>query len=170
MVSSLVRDYIYHKDGVWQISCKSSQPIIGTASADHSACIWEIGSGRCLLQYLGHTGSVNSIKFHSSRDLVLTGSGDATAQIWQGAVNYNSVSNKKGHSSEEELDDEDDTLLEERNRVEVLRTPLCEFSGPGAHTSVVVAADWIYPNCDQIITASWDRTVRYCMIFHLSFA
>ena len=66
--------------------------------------------------------------------------------------------NKKGHSSEEELDDEDDTLLEERTRVEVLRTPLCEFSGPGAHSSVVVAADWVYPNCDQIITASWDRT------------
>lgn len=38
-----------------------------------------------------------------------------------------------------------------------MRTPLCEFTGPGGHLSVVVAADWL-PNMDQIITGSWDRT------------
>lgn len=63
---------------------------------------------------------------------------------------------RKGNSSEEELDDEDDPI-EERERVDVLRTPLCEFSGPNSHTSVVVAADWL-PGGDQIVTASWDRT------------
>ncbi|XP_055906700.1 WD repeat-containing protein 37 [Eupeodes corollae] len=154
VVSSLVRDFCGHKDGVWQIAAKSGQPIIGTASADHTACIWGIESGRCLLQYQGHAGSVNSIKFHQNRDLVLTGSGDGTAHIWQAAVNWE-VS-KKGHSSEEELDDSDEQV-EDRDRVDTLRTPLCEFSGPGGHTSVVVAADWL-PNMDQIITGSWDRT------------
>lgn len=63
---------------------------------------------------------------------------------------------RKGNSSEEELDDDDDPL-DERERVDVLRTPLCEFSGPNSHTSVVVAADWL-PGGDQIVTASWDRT------------
>lgn len=154
VVSSLVRDFCGHKDGVWQIAAKSGQPIIGTASADHTACIWGIESGRCLLQYQGHAGSVNSIKFHQNRDLVLTGSGDGTAHIWQAAVNWE-VS-KKGHSSEEELDDSDEQV-EDRDRVDTLRTPLCEFSGPGGHTSVVVAADWL-PNMEQIITGSWDRT------------
>ncbi|XP_055613295.1 WD repeat-containing protein 37 [Uranotaenia lowii] len=155
VVSSLVREYCGHKDGVWQVSTKTSQPIIGTASADHSACIWGIDTGRCLLQYQGHSGSVNSIKFHHNRDLVLTGSGDATAHIWQAAVNWETPA-RKGHSSEEELDDEEEPY-EEKERVDVLRTPICEFAGPGGHTSVVVAADWL-PGGDQLITASWDRT------------
>lgn len=54
VVSSIVRDFCGHKDGVWQVSAKVGQPIIGTASADHTACIWGIESGRCLLQYQGH--------------------------------------------------------------------------------------------------------------------
>lgn len=155
VVSTLVRDFVGHKDGVWQVSTKTGQPIIGTASADHTACIWSIETGRPLLQYQGHGGSVNSLKFHPNCDIVLTASGDATAHIWQAAVNWD-TSTRKGHSSEEELDDEDDPI-EERERVDVLRTPLREFGGPGGHSSVVIAADWL-PNADQIITASWDRT------------
>lgn len=67
----------------------------------------------------------------------------------------NFYASRKGHSSEEELDDSDEQI-EDRDRIDVLRTPLCEFSGPGGHISVVVAADWL-PAGDQIITASWDR-------------
>ncbi|XP_055678239.1 WD repeat-containing protein 37 [Lutzomyia longipalpis] len=155
VVCSIIRDYCGHKDGVWQVGAKMGQPIIGTASADHTACIWGVDSGRCLLQYQGHGGSVNSLKFHQSRDLVLTGSGDGTAHVWQAAVNWD-MPTRKGHSSEEELED-DEEPVEERDKVDVLRTPVCEFSGPGGHTSVVVAADWL-PGGDQIITASWDRT------------
>lgn len=88
VVSTVMREFSGHKDGVWQVAAKVGQHIIGTASADHTACIWGIESGRCLLQYTGHVGSVNSIKFHQSRDLVLTGSGDGTAHIWQAAVNW----------------------------------------------------------------------------------
>lgn len=161
VLSSIVREYDGHKDGVWQVTAKIGQPIIGTASADHSACIWGIESGRCLLQYQGHSGSVNSIKFHSSKDLVLTGSGDSTAHIWQAAVNWDVASaSKKGHSSEEDLDEDELLSTEDRDRVDILRTPLCEFGSPISnvgHTSVVVMADWLW-GADQIITASWDRT------------
>lgn len=58
---------------------------------DHSACIWGVDSGRCLLQYLGHSGSVNSICFHPNKDLVLTGSGDQTAHIWQAVINWDQL-------------------------------------------------------------------------------
>lgn len=156
VLSSLVREFLGHKDGVWQVASKNNQPIIGSASADHNACIWGIETGKCLLQYQGHSGSVNSIQFHQTKDLVLTGSGDSTAHIWQAAVNWE-TSARKGHSSEEELDDDEESLFDDRDRVDVLRTPLCEFSGPGSHTAVVAAADWLYGG-DQIITASWDRT------------
>lgn len=92
---------------------------------------------------------------------MLTSSGDLTAHIWQGAVNYETSSSRRGHSSEEELEDDSDDLHlhDEKVRVDTLRTPLQEFSG---HSSVVVSADWISTTGNespsQIITASWDRT------------
>jgi WD repeat-containing protein 37 len=90
--------------------------------------------------------------------MMLSSSGDNTAHIWQGAVNYES-SSRRGHSSEEELEDDLDDLHDEKERIDTLRTPLQEFSG---HSSVVVSADWISSGSSdtptQIITASWDRT------------
>lgn len=86
---TMIREYVGHKDGVWEVSvARAEQPVIGTASADHRACIWSTDSGRCLLQYQGHSGSVNSIRFHPTKDLVLTASGDCTAHLWQAAVNW----------------------------------------------------------------------------------
>jgi WD repeat-containing protein 37 len=77
IVCSLVRDFnSIHSDGLWEVSASPLYNLIGTASADHLACIWSIDSGKCLLKYEGHTGSVNSIKFHPSKDLALTASGD----------------------------------------------------------------------------------------------
>lgn len=55
---------------------------------DHTACVWSVEWGKCLLQYTGHQGSVNSIRFHPSRDIALTSSGDNTAHVWQAAVNW----------------------------------------------------------------------------------
>lgn len=156
---SLVREYCGHTDGVWEVNSSPTQPLIATASADHTACIFSTDSGKCLLRYEGHSGSVNSIKFHPSKDLMLTSSGDNSAHVWQGAVNFETVSSRRGASSEEELEDDDDFHPEERERIDTLRTPLIEFNG---HSSVVVAADWIFTASDQsvsqIITASWDRT------------
>lgn len=163
IVSTLVRDFTgQHSDGVWEVTASTGQPLVATASADHLACIWSIETGRCLLKYEGHGGSVNSIRFHPTKDLLLTASGDNTAHIWLGAVNWENaaVSSRRGHSSEEELEDdmEEPHAIEERERVETLRTPVQEFTG---HSSVVVAADWISSSSDsptQIITASWDRS------------
>ncbi|KDR14307.1 WD repeat-containing protein 37 [Zootermopsis nevadensis] len=153
---SLVREYSGHKDGIWDVAvARAGQPIIGTAAADHTACVWSIETGRCLLQYQGHSGSVNSIRFHPSRDLVLTGSGDQTAHVWQAVVTWDQA---KGHSSEEDIDlcekDEYEEEVGTSEGMPSLRTPVCEFTG---HTGVVMAADWL-PGGDQVITASWDRT------------
>lgn len=157
---SLVSQFSGHRDGVWDVSvARPGQALIGTASADHSACIWSVEKGRCLLQYLGHQGSVNSIKFHPSRDLVLTASGDQTAHIWQAAVTWEHV--KKPSSMDEDdsncdKDDygADDFAAELMDGSPCLRTPVRELVG---HSNAVMAADWL-PNADQVITASWDRT------------
>ena len=54
--------------------------------SDHTARIWWVENGSCLLQYVGHNGSVNSLRFHPSQDLVVTGSGDQTAHVWRAQV------------------------------------------------------------------------------------
>ena len=60
-----------HRDGIWDISVsRLGHPLIGTASADKTARIWGVDSGRCLSSYVGHNGSVNSIAFHPTQDLV----------------------------------------------------------------------------------------------------
>ncbi|XP_010767317.1 WD repeat-containing protein 37-like, partial [Notothenia coriiceps] len=83
-VCQLVKEYVGHRDGIWDLSVTRTQPmVLGTASADHSAMLWSIETGKCLLKYMGHQGSVNSIKFHPTEQMALTASGDQTAHIWR---------------------------------------------------------------------------------------
>ncbi|KAJ8307474.1 hypothetical protein KUTeg_015558 [Tegillarca granosa] len=155
----VVNSYRGHRDGVWEVSVsRSSQQIIGTASADQTARVWSIQSGLCLLQYEGHHGSVNSIRFHPIQELALTASGDQTAHIWGAHVNLTSHDPVKSHSSgeddvegseKEELTDEAESVCQ----MSTLRTPSMELTG---HKNVVVAADWMAEGC-HVITASWDR-------------
>ncbi|XP_064111734.1 WD repeat-containing protein 37-like isoform X2 [Macrobrachium nipponense] len=162
----MVREYVGHRDGVWDVAVsRGGTPVIATASADQTACIWGIDGGRNLLQYTGHSGSVNSVKFHPSQDLILSASGDHSAHIWQAAITPDQL---RVHSSEDEVDgsdreDEDDGggiggggRLSDGGGAASLRTPLRELTG---HTSVVIAADWL-PGGDQAITAAWDRTAN----------
>ena len=53
---------------------------------DHTACIWWIQTGTCLLQYLGHSGSVNSVRFHPTLDVAVSASGDQTCHIWKANI------------------------------------------------------------------------------------
>ncbi|OQR72621.1 WD repeat-containing protein 37-like, partial [Tropilaelaps mercedesae] len=154
-----VARYLGHRDGVWEVSAppNSAVPVVATASADHTARLWDAESGVCVLQYSGHSGSVNSVRFHPSQQLVLTASGDKTAHIWR-ANPLASVAvfelQPKGQSSEDEIDsgerDENDGGVAEAS---VLRSPVLQLIG---HQGPVVAADWLI-NSDQVITASWDR-------------
>ena len=163
MTCSMQREYTGHRDGVWEVTVGRSggQPIIATASADHTARIWGIESGRCLLQYIGHTGSVNSVRFHPTRDLVLTASGDNSAHVWQAAVNWDIP--KTFQSSSEDLSlvggerAGNNEELPEEQPAPTLRTPVRELLG---HLAVVVAADWLLGAAEQIVTASWDRTAN----------
>ncbi|KAJ3595576.1 hypothetical protein NHX12_004879 [Muraenolepis orangiensis] len=83
-VCQLLREYAGHRDGIWDLGVSRTQPmVLGTASADHSAMLWSIETGKCLLKYVGHQGSVNSIKFHPTEQMALTASGDQTAHIWR---------------------------------------------------------------------------------------
>uniref|UniRef100_A0A8C5U6K1 WD repeat-containing protein 37 n=1 Tax=Malurus cyaneus samueli TaxID=2593467 RepID=A0A8C5U6K1_9PASS len=83
-ICQLVKEYVGHRDGIWDVSVAKTQPVVlGTASADHTALLWSIETGKCLVKYVGHVGSVNSIKFHPTEQVALTASGDQTAHIWR---------------------------------------------------------------------------------------
>ncbi|XP_052824556.1 WD repeat-containing protein 37 isoform X1 [Octopus bimaculoides] len=172
---NLVREYSGHRDGVWEVSVsKAGHPVLGTASADHTARIWCIESGVALQQYIGHQGSVNSIRFHPNQDLALTGSGDRTAHIWKmqftlpshlefmmrSKSDYGYTLMAKSHSSgEDDLEgsEKEDPLedgIDSSQEAALVKTPAVELNG---HMCVVIAADWMAGG-EQVITASWDRT------------
>ncbi|XP_031780116.1 WD repeat-containing protein 37 [Nasonia vitripennis] len=161
MTCSMQREYRGHRDGVWEVSVgRSSQPIIATASADHTARVWAMDSCRCLLQYTGHSGSVNSVRFHPTRDLALSASGDCSAHVWQAAVNWDlpkrpSLEDLGTAGSDRGIGGDNCPPLEE-DSAPTLRTPVKELLG---HTGVVTAADWLF-GAEQIVTASWDRTAN----------
>ena len=173
--SSLVKDYKGHKDGIWDISVsRLGHPLIGTASADKTARIWGVDSGRCLTFYTGHTGSVNGIAFHPTQDLVLTASGDGSAHIWKAApiLPESLLSGGPGtQSSEESPDSSEDDLYqgagfnngerqcEPKSRIgqqgQTVRSPITTLLG---HNGVVISCAWL--NEDLAVTAGWDRVAN----------
>ncbi|XP_076331335.1 WD repeat-containing protein 37-like isoform X2 [Tachypleus tridentatus] len=161
VVPRLVREYIGHRDGVWEVStARSALPVLATASADHTARIWSIQTGACLLLYQGHSGSVNSVRFHPVQDFVVTASGDQSAHIWRAAVPFTGSEQMKYSSEEDvELSEKEDYGQDDVDvpgNSTVIKTALVELHG---HTGAVIAADWLAGG-DHVITASWDRTAN----------
>uniref|UniRef100_A0A8C9T0Y3 WD repeat-containing protein 37 n=1 Tax=Scleropages formosus TaxID=113540 RepID=A0A8C9T0Y3_SCLFO len=184
-VCQLVKEYVGHRDGIWDLSVTRTQPIIlGTASADHNAMLWSIETGKCLLKYVGHAGSVNSIKFHPTEQMALTASGDQTAHIWRFMVQLPApqpvaditVSARTprppthctlpacfAHGTELNEDDVDfsdkdeaDADAEGPNECPSIRVPSSTLK---SHQGVVIAADWLVGG-KQAVTASWDRAAN----------
>nr|KAF6389461.1 WD repeat domain 37 [Myotis myotis] len=131
-------------------------------AADHTALLWSIETGRCLIKYTGHVGSVNSIKFHPSEQLALTASGDQTAHIWRYAVQLPTPQPVADTSicGEDEVEcsdkDEPDVDGDVSSDCPTIRVPLTSLK---SHQGVVIAADWLVGG-KQVVTASWDRTAN----------
>ncbi|KPP72105.1 WD repeat-containing protein 37-like, partial [Scleropages formosus] len=169
-VCQLVREYVGHRDGIWDVSVSRLHPVVlGTASADHSAALWSIETGKCLLKYLGHAGSVNSIKFHPTEQMALTASGDQTAHIWRYMVQLPAPVPvvDVGASGEDEIDfsdkDEADGDPDGPSDCPTLRVASTALR---SHQGVVICADWLVGG-KQVVTASWDRAANLDTTFRL---
>ncbi|CAF98781.1 unnamed protein product, partial [Tetraodon nigroviridis] len=157
----LLKEYVGHRDGIWDLSVARTQPVVlGTASADHSALLWSIETGKCLLRYAGHAGSVNSIKFHPTEQMALTASGDQTAHIWRYMVQLPAPQPPPDAPCDDDQDSSD------REEGEVDGEGLCEVQTVRvatttlkSHQGVVIAADWLVGG-RQVVTASWDRAAN----------
>ena len=157
----LLHRYSGHRDGIWDVTyCTGlkGRPLIGTASNDRSARIWQAEGAQCLVKYMGHTGSVNSIMFHPNLPLVLTSSGDRTAHIWSCDVPESDAifPDECSHHSDDALSEEeaerDGPTLGTIN----IKTPQRTLTD---HNNVVTSAEWMSGGT-QMVTASWDRTSK----------
>ncbi|CAI9583097.1 unnamed protein product [Staurois parvus] len=133
-ICQLVKEYVGHRDGLWDVSVTRTQPVVlGTASADHTALLWSIETGKCLTKYVGHAGSVNSIKFHPTDQIALTASGDQTAHIWRYVVQLPTpqpTADTSQISGEEEVDFSD---KDELDRMEIFRVIVPMSESPSRH-------------------------------------
>ncbi|RMC04795.1 hypothetical protein DUI87_17967 [Hirundo rustica rustica] len=130
---------------------------------DHTALLWSIETGKCLVKYVGHVGSVNSIKFHPTEQVALTASGDQTAHIWRYIVQLPTPQptadcNQVSGEDEVEISDKDepDGDGDGSSDCPTVRAPLTSLK---SHQGVVIAADWLVGG-KQAVTASWDRTAN----------
>ncbi|XP_061121248.1 WD repeat-containing protein 37 isoform X1 [Syngnathus typhle] len=159
----LQKEYVGHRDGIWDLGVTRTQPVVlGTASADHSALLWSIETGKCLLKYGGHAGSVNSIKFHPTEQMALTASGDQTAHIWRYMVQLPAPQPPPDVSAP--CDDDQDSSDREEGEVDgegpcEVPTVRVATATLKSHQGVVIAADWLVGG-RQVVTASWDRAAN----------
>ncbi|XP_016131596.1 WD repeat-containing protein 37-like [Sinocyclocheilus grahami] len=150
-VCQLVKEYVGHRDGIWDLAVTRVQPLVlGTASADHCCMLWSIETGKCLLKYAGHAGSVNSIKFHPTEQMALTASGDQTAHIWRYMVQL--------PLPQPPADISDDIFS-----IEVLKSDWSMFERgfvdePFVSFSTVTSA--VFTVGDNVVSGSDDRTVK----------
>uniref|UniRef100_A0AAY4B7Y5 WD repeat-containing protein 37 n=1 Tax=Denticeps clupeoides TaxID=299321 RepID=A0AAY4B7Y5_9TELE len=139
-VCQLVKEYVGHRDGIWDLSVTRTQPLVlGTASA------------------------VNSIKFHPTEQMALTASGDQTAHIWRYMVQLPlpqpqaDVSQVQGEDDVDFSDkDEADGDVDGMNECPTVRVATTTLK---SHQGVVIAADWLVGG-RQVVTASWDRAAN----------
>uniref|UniRef100_H2Y9F6 WD repeat-containing protein 37 n=1 Tax=Ciona savignyi TaxID=51511 RepID=H2Y9F6_CIOSA len=150
VVCKAVQEFQGHKDGVWDVaSSQVNINVVGSASADQTAKLWNVPGGDCIMTYHGHSGSVNCIRFHPEKQVALTVSGDTTAQVWS----YNCPRLSDNHN---DVDQHDGLCIYAHHPHEAhdQHNPLICVT---CHSSPVVGCDWLMDG-QHFVTASWDRT------------
>ena len=145
-----------HTDGIWDISVcpwdnETQESIIASASADRTARIWAVESGRELVTLQGHKGSVNSVSFHPYERLVCTASGDKSCSVWR--LPPDVFADFDRTENVDALTCGDASGPNKRLGRKSLRPVL----GLWGHSNAVSSAAWM-ASCGLIATASWDRS------------
>jgi WD40 repeat protein len=73
-----------HTGGIRAVQFSPDGALLGSASSDGTAALWDLTAGR-VLRSLGHQGPVRSVAFSPDGALVATSSEDYTAVVWRTA-------------------------------------------------------------------------------------
>jgi WD40 repeat protein len=76
------RTLIGHEADIFSVCYSPDGTRLATASADHTARLWNPVDGQCVQVFKGHKGEVNCVAFSPDGKLVATASDDGTACIW----------------------------------------------------------------------------------------
>jgi WD40 repeat protein/predicted Ser/Thr protein kinase len=134
---------------------------IVTGSADHTARVWDVASGKALT-LRGHGDPVKSVAFSPDGQRVLTGSWDGTARLWDATTGTNSLT-LNGHEAaifsvafsangQRIVTGSWDGTAKVWDAV--TGTNLLTFSG---HTNRIWAVA-ISPDGQRIVSGGWDQT------------
>lgn len=135
-----------------------------TASADRTARVWDVATGRPVSPPLKHQWSVNAASFSPDGARVVTASSDNTARVWDATT---------GEALTAPLEHEDEVLAasfspDGRRVVTASRDKTARVwdattgkavAPPLGHKNGLLAASFS-PDGARIVTASWDRTAR----------
>jgi WD40 repeat protein len=81
-----VRMFSGHSDEVYAVAFSPDSKYVLTGSADHTAKLWDIATGREVRAFIGHSLDIWSVAFSPDGKYVLTGSADKTAKLWETAT------------------------------------------------------------------------------------
>jgi len=73
---------IGHTGPVFSVCFSPDDKTVLTGSADNTAKLWDVATGKEYLSFSGHSSSISSVAFSKSGKYVLTGSWDKTARLW----------------------------------------------------------------------------------------
>ena len=78
----MLKTFTTHSSGVNNISFSPSGQTFVTASDDKTARLWDITTGREILQLRGHTKAVSDASISNDATLILTCSYDGSVIVW----------------------------------------------------------------------------------------
>jgi dipeptidyl aminopeptidase/acylaminoacyl peptidase len=150
--------------GVTSVAWSPDGQHLATASADGTARIWEVASGRLLTTLEGHQRAVQAVAFSPDGQRLVTASADGTARIWE-VASGRLLTALQGHTAEVDSVQfsSDGTRVATASRDKTAK--VWDAQQGRLLASLAGHTDWVMsvafsPDGTRVVTASADKTAK----------